>query len=506
MSETAVVIPTLARPCLAACLDALAAASGPMPAEIVLVDDRPDPRGGTPIRVPEPLRDRTRVVTSGGRGPAAARNLGWRQTTAPWVAFLDDDVRVDADWRALLTADLSGRAPRVGGVQGRITVPLPRSRRPTDWERGTAGLAGARWITADMAYRRDALVESGGFDERFPRAFREDADLALRVMAAGWRLERGRRRAAHPVRPASPWTSVRCQAGNADDALMRALHGPDWYHRAGATRGRRAQHVVITAAGLAAVAFLATRRRNSALVTAAAAIGGLGEFAAARIASGPRTAREVAAMTATSLAIPPAATWHWLRGTWAARAASPWPAPARAVLFDRDGTLIRDVSYNGDPSLVEPVTGARQALDLARRRGLRVGVITNQSAIGRGVVSPAGVAAVNARVRELLGPIDTWQQCPHAEDDGCACRKPAPGLVLAAAAELGVAPQECLVVGDTGSDIAAARAAGARSVLIPAAWTQWDETVGVRVADNLVEAVRFAVEGGPGGVMWSWAT
>jgi HAD superfamily hydrolase (TIGR01662 family) len=487
MSVTAVVIPTLVRPCLGACLDALTAASGPMPAQIVLVDDRSSAGGDTPIRIPEPLRDRTRVVAAGGRGPAAARNLGWRQTTAPWVVFLDDDVRVDAYWRALLAMDLSGRSPRVGGVQGRITVPLPRSRRPTDWERGTRGLAAARWITADMAYRRDALVESGGFDERFPRAFREDADLALRVMAAGWRLERGRRRTTHPVRPVSPWTSVRCQAGNADDALMRALHGPDWYHRAGATRGRRPQHVAITAAGLAAAAFLATRRRNGALVAAATAIGGLGEFAAARVASGPRTAREVAVMAATSLAIPPTATWHWLRGTWAARAAFPWPSPAQAVLFDRDGTLIRDVPHNGDPSLVEPVPGAREALDLARRRGLRVGVITNQS----------------ARVRELLGPIDTWQQCPHAEDDGCTCRKPAPGLVLAAAAELGVAPEECLVVGDTGGDIAAARAAGARSVLIPAARTRREETAGVRVAADLAEAVRFAGDGGPGMAVWS---
>ena len=59
-------------------------------------------------------------------------------------------------------------------------VPLPTDRRPTDWERNTAGLAGASWITADMAYRRTALEAVNGFDERFPRAYREDADLALR--------------------------------------------------------------------------------------------------------------------------------------------------------------------------------------------------------------------------------------------------------------------------------------------------------------------------------------
>ncbi|MFL6056832.1 MAG: HAD-IIIA family hydrolase [Actinoallomurus sp.] len=498
----AVVIPTLVRPCLDACLKALAEASGPPPAEIVLVDDRRSGDGGTPIAVPEPLRARIQVVAAGGRGPAAARNLGWRRTSAPWVVFLDDDVRVGPDWRSRLVADLAERPARVGGVQGRIRVPLPDGRRPTDWERGTAGLAEARWITADMAYRRAALVETGGFDERFPRAFREDADIALRVLRAGWLMERGERATTHPVRPASPWISIRTQAGNADDALMRALHGPDWYERAGETPGRRPRHLAITAAGLAAVGLAAAGRRRLALAAAAGALAGVGEFAAARITPGPRTAREVAVMTATSLAIPPVATWHWLHGLVAARSAAPWPPPVKAVLFDRDGTLVHDVPYNRDPDEVEPVPGAREALDLARRAGLRVGVITNQSAIARGLATEAEVAKVNARVTELLGPFDTWQQCPHGEDDGCDCRKPAPGLVLRAAADLGVAPEECLVVGDIGGDIAAARAAGARSVLIPTPQTRPEETVGVRRAAGLREAVEYALADGIGAAVW----
>jgi histidinol-phosphate phosphatase family protein len=498
----AVVIPTLVRPCLETCLESLAAADGPLPAEIVLVDDRKPADAGTPIRVPEPLLDRTRVVTAGGRGPAAARNRGWRRTSAPWVVFLDDDVRVRPDWRARLVADLAGRPARVGGVQGRIHVPLPEGRRPTDWERGTAGLAEARWITADMAYRRAALVECGGFDERFPRAFREDADIALRVRDGGWLLERGERTTTHPVRPASAWISVRTQAGNADDALMRALHGPDWYERAGEVPGRRSRHLAITAAELAAAGLAATGRRRLALAAAAGALAGVAEFAAARIRPGPRTPREVAVMTATSLVIPPVAGWHWLRGLVAARSAGPWPPPVRAVLFDRDGTLVHDVPYNGDPEKVEPVPGAKEALDLARRSGLRVGVITNQSAIARGFATDAEVAAVNARITELLGPFDTWRQCPHGEDDGCDCRKPAPGLVLQAAADLGVAPEECLVVGDIGSDVAAARAAGARSVLIPTPQTRPEETAGVRRAAGLEEAVRYALAGGAGTAIW----
>ena len=240
MIRYSVVIPTVGRPCLSDCLAALAAASGPAPDQVVVVDDRA--AAGKPLHAPNatpvgpPYGLPVSVVASGGAGPAAARNAGWRCTGTPWVAFLDDDVRVGRDWRQRLTDDLSGLPDRTAGVQGRITVPAPEGRRPTDWERGTMGLADARWITADMAYRRDALAESGGFDERFPRAFREDADLALRLLADGWELRRGRRNTVHPVRPASPWISLRAQAGNADDALMQVLHGRRWKARAGEAR------------------------------------------------------------------------------------------------------------------------------------------------------------------------------------------------------------------------------------------------------------------------------
>jgi HAD superfamily hydrolase (TIGR01662 family) len=94
-------------------------------------------------------------------------------------------------------------------------------------------------------------------------------------------------------------------------------------------------------------------------------------------------------------------------------------------------------------------------------------------------------------VDQLLGPFDTWQVCPH--DGGCSCRKPAPGLVLRAAEALGVRPEECVVVGDIGSDVAAARAAGARSVLVPTVETLKAECRGARVAGSPIEAVRFAL-------------
>ncbi|OXS35947.1 transferase [Streptomyces sp. XY006] len=312
------VVPTLVRDTLADCLAALVAATGPRPEQVVLVDDRPEPGPGGlehPLSVLGDLRERTTVLTGGGRGPAAARNTGLRAVTAPWTVFLDD-VQVGPHWCDQLAEDLTEAAPHVAGVQGVIAVPLPGERRPTDWERGTAGLARARWITADMACRTEALKQVGGFDERFPRAFREDADLALRVLDAGWRIRRGRRTTRHPVRPADRWVSVRQQRGNADDALMRRLHGPDWWDKAAAPRGRIRRHAAVTTAGVAACALAVAGRPRAAAACALGWAAGTAEFARARIVPGPRTRQEVTTMLATSVLIPPAATWHRLSGAW----------------------------------------------------------------------------------------------------------------------------------------------------------------------------------------------
>ncbi|HET9379267.1 MAG TPA: transferase, partial [Streptomyces sp.] len=241
---------------------------------------------------------------------------------------LDDDVQVGPYWCERLVRDLAEAAPGTAGVQGVISVPLPDGRRPTDWERGTAGLARASWITADIAYRTDVLEEVGGFDERLPRAFREDADLALRVLGTGRHIRRGGRTTLHPVRPVSRWVSLRQQRGNADDALMRRLHGPDWWRRADAPRGRIRRHVAITAAGAAACALAAAGRPRAAAAAALGWAAGTAEFAWARIAPGPRTRNEVTTMLATSVLIPPAATWHRLRGEWRHRAAAPWHGAA----------------------------------------------------------------------------------------------------------------------------------------------------------------------------------
>ena len=174
-------------------------------------------------------------------------------------------------------------------------------------------------------------------------------------------------------------------------------------------------------------------------------------------------------------------------------------APA-AVLLDRDGTLVEDVPYNADPARVVPVPGAADALARLRAAGVPLALVSNQSGVARGLMTLDEVAAVNQRVEDLLGPIGPWLVCPHGPDEGCACRKPAPGLVLAAAAALGVDPAECVVIGDIGSDVEAARAAGARAILVPTPATLAEEVAAApEVAETLEAAVDLLV--GPGGTV-----
>ncbi|MFF0878609.1 HAD-IIIA family hydrolase [Micromonospora aurantiaca (nom. illeg.)] len=165
-----------------------------------------------------------------------------------------------------------------------------------------------------------------------------------------------------------------------------------------------------------------------------------------------------------------------------------------AVLLDRDGTLVEDVPYNGDPEKVRPVPGAREALDRLRAAGLRLAVVTNQSGLARGCFTAHDLRLVNARVEELLGPFDHWAICPHAEADGCVCRKPAPGLVHEAAAALGTTPTRCVVIGDIGADTAAAAAAGAAAIMVPTPATRAAEVAAApTVAADLPDAVGIVL-------------
>ena len=162
----------------------------------------------------------------------------------------------------------------------------------------------------------------------------------------------------------------------------------------------------------------------------------------------------------------------------------------RAVLFDRDGTLIRDVPYNGDPDLVEPMPTVPRALALLRAGGIAIGVVSNQSGVARGLLTHDEVDAVNRRVDEVLGTMDVWAVCPHGPDEGCGCRKPAPGLILGALESLGIDAADALVIGDIGSDVEAAAAAGCPAMLVPTPATRAEE---VRDAPAVAATVLDAI-------------
>ena len=496
------VIPTIGRSSLPTLIASLARSRGPRPQRILLVDDRRNPT--TPLQVghhDQDLLARIEILPGSARGPAAARNLGWRASHATWIAFLDDDVVTGERWLEDLERDVAACALDVAGTTGCLDVPLPAHRKPTDWERNVAALATAQWITADCAYRRSDLLAAGGFDERFPRAFREDVDLALRITACGKRIITGGRRVSHPVRHAPWWISVRLQAGNADDVLMKALHGRTWHRRANATAGVFRAHIAtVAAAGAALVGALARKRR---LARTAATVWALltGRFWWLRFAPGPRTAGEASALAATSVAIPFVAAYHHLRARFALRrllddtARAPRPVAA-AVLLDRDGTLIVDVPFNRDPARVQAMPGARAALDRLRSAGIPTALISNQSGIARGRLTHRDVERINASVERLVGPLGPVFICAHDANAGCACRKPAPGLIEEAARELGVHPQDCVVIGDIGADVEAAHAAGARAILVPTSATLRREIdAAPRTSPTLELAVGAVLDG-----------
>lgn len=136
------------------------------------------------------------------------------------------------------------------------------------------------------------------------------------------------------------------------------------------------------------------------------------------------------------------------------------------MIFDRDGTIVVDVPYNGDPEAVMPMPGIQEALARLRAARIPIGIVSNQSGVGRGMITIDQVEAVNRRIEELLGPFQAWVYCPHGPDDDCECRKPKPKMIYDAARMMGVDPACCVVVGDKKSDVEAARNAGANAVFV----------------------------------------
>jgi len=144
--------------------------------------------------------------------------------------------------------------------------------------------------------------------------------------------------------------------------------------------------------------------------------------------------------------------------------------PRRAVFLDRDGTVIDDVGYPRDPEEVRLRPGAAEALATLAGRGFRLVLVSNQSGLGRGLVTAEEAERVHDRVVATLARhgvrIDAAYYCPHPPDAGCACRKPSPEMLRRAAEELNVDLARSFMIGDKPSDVEAGRLAGCRTILL----------------------------------------
>ncbi|MEU7043580.1 HAD-IIIA family hydrolase [Streptomyces varsoviensis] len=145
------------------------------------------------------------------------------------------------------------------------------------------------------------------------------------------------------------------------------------------------------------------------------------------------------------------------------------PPALRAVLLDRDGVLnVNRPGYVRSPDDWEWLPGARTGYGLLAAAGLPLAVITNQSAIGRGLMTTSHLDAIHARMAADLTADGSAPPhvlyCPHTPEAACACRKPRPGMVLRALTLTGAAPHEAVLIGDHESDLRAAAAAGCRSL------------------------------------------
>ena len=172
-----------------------------------------------------------------------------------------------------------------------------------------------------------------------------------------------------------------------------------------------------------------------------------------------------------------------------------------AVFLDRDGTLIEERGYLDRLDMLEIFPWTSDAIRLLNRAGFATVVITNQAAIGRGIIDEPFLRLVHdtmdARFAAGGARIDAYYFCPHHPDASCTCRKPAPGMIERACREMQLDPRRSVMVGDRWLDVACGHAAGTRSVLVRTGHGGHEEEqapAGARadaILNNLMEAVGW---------------
>lgn len=313
--QISVVIPTYQRPdLLERCLEALMAQDMAAPAfEIVVVDDARSEgsrSGVADFARSHPDGPRLRYIrpAAGHRGPAAARNAGWRAAAGELIAFTDDDTLPKPDW---LTQGWLALAPDITAVWGQVTVPLPDY--PTDAQLNTAGLHGAEFVTANCFVRREALAATGGFDERFTRPWREDSDFYFTLLERGMKVvEAPRAVVVHPARTAPPGTCLKQHRNLYFDALLYKKH-PGLYRQKIAAQPPLRYYAIVLAL-IAALGFFIGGYPVAGAAALAAWLLLTGHLAWRRLRGTSRAFLNVADIVGTSAVIPVLAVYWRLAG------------------------------------------------------------------------------------------------------------------------------------------------------------------------------------------------
>jgi D-glycero-D-manno-heptose 1,7-bisphosphate phosphatase len=173
------------------------------------------------------------------------------------------------------------------------------------------------------------------------------------------------------------------------------------------------------------------------------------------------------------------------------------PALTAAVFLDRDGTLMEEVHYCRDPEKVRLLPGVQEGLRALKNAGYRTVIITNQSGIGRGRITPEEYQAVQERLFSLLGPglIDGTYFCGDVPGTPSTRRKPAPGMVLEAARDYGLNLERSWFVGDKTIDVECGRGAGTRPILVQTGYGRDESGISAEfVAKDFACAVDFILK------------
>ncbi len=177
------------------------------------------------------------------------------------------------------------------------------------------------------------------------------------------------------------------------------------------------------------------------------------------------------------------------------------PHRHRAVFLDRDGTVVKDIGYLTTPSELELLPGVIEGIRLLQSEFLIV-IVTNQSVVARRLLDEKGLLSIHQSLAEILygcgACLDALYACLHLPEAGCRCRKPQPGLLLQASADLGIAPGRSFMIGDKGADILTGQRAGvAATVLVRSPQTAASltpELAPTYVADDLYSAARLILD------------